>query len=281
MLPIPFSNPTTYSGHSGVDFPKSAGTAIRASGPGRITGRRWQNDNAGYSTLIQYDNGPLVLYCHQPNLNAIPAVGSRVSEGTVIGAVGSTGRSTGPHLHMEIMVGTGAHTYDGVWKHFTRSRVVGSAPAVSQDVKNRQAWLNKSRGEKLTVDGILGSATTAAIKRYQAFLKVTVDGIWGAGTQAAHQRYYDAFNRPKLAVDGIWGAGTTKALQTALGVKADGIIGKATITALQKRVGVTADGILGPNTRKALQKRLGVTQDGKWGPATARALQTRLNAGTF
>lgn len=126
MLPIPFAKFTTYAGHSGVDFPYGTGTLIRASGPGRVTYRGWLNGNAGYSTQVAYDNGPTVLYCHQPNVDRIPAVGTRVSEGSVIGQVGSTGRSTGPHLHMEIMVGRGAHTYAGVWNYFTKGSVVGS-----------------------------------------------------------------------------------------------------------------------------------------------------------
>lgn len=109
MLPIPFGNPSTYPGHSGVDFPQSSGTRIPASGNGTVTFRGWLNDRAGYSTIVRYDGGPTVLYAHQPNVNAIPGVGSRVSLGSTIGAVDSTGNSTGPHLHMEIAEGSGAH----------------------------------------------------------------------------------------------------------------------------------------------------------------------------
>lgn len=79
----------------------------------------------------------------------------------------------------------------------------GGGGSVSQDTKNRQAWLNKSRGEKLSVDGIEGPLTKAAYKRYQTFLKKSygykgaIDGIWGGGTQSSHQKYYDAYNKPK------------------------------------------------------------------------------------
>ena len=47
MLPIPFGNPSTYPGHSGVDFPQSSGTRIPASGNGTVTFRGWLNDRAG------------------------------------------------------------------------------------------------------------------------------------------------------------------------------------------------------------------------------------------
>ncbi|WP_314647612.1 peptidoglycan DD-metalloendopeptidase family protein [uncultured Microbacterium sp.] len=275
MLPVPFSNPTTYAGHSGVDFPVPSGTAIRASGPGIVTGRRWQNANAGYSTLVQYDNGPLVLYCHQPNLNAIPAVGTRVSEGTVIGAVGSTGRSTGPHLHMEIMSGRGVHTYAGIWNYFTRSRVVGAGSS-SNGNRTKRPTAEIQRLVGANPDGIYGPDTTAKVRAWQGAHSLVADGVWGPASDA---KGFPA--GPNLAVDGQWGVATTKALQVALGVAADGQIGPNTIRALQARVGVAADGIMGPNTSKGLQRHLGVAQDGQWGPDTARALQVRLNAGTF
>jgi murein DD-endopeptidase MepM/ murein hydrolase activator NlpD len=130
-MDIPFGGPTTYPGHSGVDFPEPAGTTIKASGPGRIRFVGWLNSNAGYSTIVDYDNGPSVLYCHQPEKAWRPAIGSRVDYGWAIGSVGSTGRSTGPHLHLEIMVGEGAHTYEGVWNYFDRNRVISSGNAAS------------------------------------------------------------------------------------------------------------------------------------------------------
>lgn len=127
-LPIPFGNPSTYDGHSGVDFGQATGRAIPASGRGHVTYRGWLNDRAGWSTMVRYATC-LVLYCHQPSLPAL-RVGTLVDEGFTVGVVGNTGRSTGPHLHMEIMEGRGAHSYAGVWNYFDRTRVVGSgAPA--------------------------------------------------------------------------------------------------------------------------------------------------------
>lgn len=132
-LPMPFNNPDfgeyvdgkTQADHSGVDFPQPYGAIIRASSPGVITYRGWLNNAAGYSTIVRYDNGPSVLYCHQPGTERIPAVGTRVTAGTVIGVVGSSGNSTGPHLHLGITEGAGAGTHAGVWRFFDKTTWVG------------------------------------------------------------------------------------------------------------------------------------------------------------
>lgn len=124
-LPIPFSNPKTYAGHSGVDYGQPKGTRIPASGPGRITTRS-HNASGGYYVWVQYDSGPLVGYHHMESHRGTPAPNSRVIEGSTLGYVGSTGNSTGPHLHSEV---SGHRTTAGYWLFFDRNRVVGSAPA--------------------------------------------------------------------------------------------------------------------------------------------------------
>lgn len=133
MLPQPFGNPSTYIGHSGVDYPQPAHTRVRASGPGTVTFRGYLNDRAAYSVIVDYDDGPPVLYCHFDDLTDVPAVGSRTWEGSTLGRVGRKGlNSTGYHLHMEIMSGTGAHTFAGVWRYFSIKTVVGSSGGASR-----------------------------------------------------------------------------------------------------------------------------------------------------
>lgn len=132
-------------------------------------------------------------------------------------------------------------------------------------------------GHAITVDGIYGPATTAAVIAFQKKTKITVDGI--TGNQTAHA--LAGVRAAGLAVDGIWGVNTTKALQRALRVVSDGIIGPATTEALQRHLKVKADGIIGPVTRKALQRRVGARRDGIWGRETTTKLQSALNAGTF
>lgn len=122
-LPIPFGNPATYPGHSGVDFGQPRGTIFRASGPGAVTTRA-HNSRGGYYIWVRYDNGPHVGYHHMDSHVGCPPVGARVSEGTQLGYVGNSGRSTGPHLHSEV---EGHATTDGYWQFFDASRVVGSS----------------------------------------------------------------------------------------------------------------------------------------------------------
>lgn len=139
MLPVPFPNPHTYAGHSGVDFPQRRGTPVPASGRGRVTFRGYLNPRAAYSVIVAYDNGPSVLYCHYDSLAGTPAVNARVDAGSILGLVGSKGmNSTGPHLHLEIMSGRGAHTYAGVWNYFTTKTVSGGQTAPVTKTKRKQ-----------------------------------------------------------------------------------------------------------------------------------------------
>lgn len=148
--------------------------------------------------------------------------------------------------------------------HFEFTGVPGK---VDQVVKDRQHWMNTSRGERLVIDGIDGPATKEAIKRYQSFLGAKADGIWGPETQAKHQVYYDSVNVPS-AGRGVVRRGSTggnvRDLQNRLRsnyplyaskLVADGIFGPATEKAVkefQRRSGLVQDGIVGTQTWKAL-----------------------------
>ena len=87
--------------HDGVDIPARTGTQIRAAGGGTVTFAGWRNGH-GITVIINHGNGISTLYAH--NTRNLVTVGQRVSRGDVIAQVGSTGRSTGPHLHFEVHV---------------------------------------------------------------------------------------------------------------------------------------------------------------------------------
>lgn len=132
LLPIPFGNPYTYAGHSGVDFPQMRGTPFRASGPGVVSSIDY-SPRAGHTVWVRYDNGPNVGYCHMDYRTSNVRVGQRVSEGTILGLVGSLGlASTGPHLHVEV---AGHATTAGFWKFFDRNRVVGQGSSAGEEEK--------------------------------------------------------------------------------------------------------------------------------------------------
>lgn len=145
LLPMPFPNPRTYPNHSGVDFPQDRGTPIRASGPGRIL-RLPYTLAGGYWTTVQYDNGVTLGYAHQDRQVTVVKVGQRVTEGTIIGYVGSLGlRSTGPHLHLTDI---NDQTYTATMARLDTTRVVGQGALAGEreddmplDDKDKK-WLN-------------------------------------------------------------------------------------------------------------------------------------------
>ena len=89
-------------GYNGVDLAASIGTPITASAEGSVTVSRNAGWNGGYGNyiVISHPNGTQTLYAH--NSQNIVSVGEYVTQGQVIGYVGNTGRSTGPHLHFEV-----------------------------------------------------------------------------------------------------------------------------------------------------------------------------------
>jgi murein DD-endopeptidase MepM/ murein hydrolase activator NlpD len=86
--------------HKGIDIANNVGTPIVAARAGRVSFSGWHDGGYGYLVEIQHDDGSKSLYGHNSRL--MVRVGEVVDQGSVIAAMGSTGRSTGPHLHFEI-----------------------------------------------------------------------------------------------------------------------------------------------------------------------------------
>lgn len=109
--------------HAGIDLPDPWGSRVMATGPGVVRIAGWVR---GYGNLIEIEHvdGVRTRYGHLSRLNVFPS--EHVEQGQVIGQVGSTGRSTGPHLHYEVRVsgvavdplrfiGRTAPSYETVW----------------------------------------------------------------------------------------------------------------------------------------------------------------------
>ena len=90
--------------HAGIDFALPAGTPIRASAAGTVTKAGDVGDGYGISVVVEHANGYLTHYAHQSRTTV--GVGDKVKAGQVIGYEGSTGDSTGPHLHFEVHQGS-------------------------------------------------------------------------------------------------------------------------------------------------------------------------------
>ena len=88
--------------HRGTDFAAPMGTPIMASGSGVITRARWCG-GGGNCVKIKHNSSYETIYAHMRNFARGIKEGSRVKQGQIIGYVGSTGKSTGPHLHYEVV----------------------------------------------------------------------------------------------------------------------------------------------------------------------------------
>lgn len=93
-IPVP-------KGHKGVDYSAPVGTEIYAAGSGVIV-KKYTSSSFGKTIKIEHENGFTTLYAHMHSFADGITEGMSVGKGTKIGEVGSTGRSTGPHLHFEL-----------------------------------------------------------------------------------------------------------------------------------------------------------------------------------
>ncbi len=92
------------SNHTGLDFATASGTPIVAVANGKIT-KTGSAGAYGNQTIETLEDGTEIWYCHQTDIGVSP--GDTVSAGQQIGTVGSTGNTTGPHLHLEVRPGGG------------------------------------------------------------------------------------------------------------------------------------------------------------------------------
>jgi peptidoglycan hydrolase-like protein with peptidoglycan-binding domain len=88
--------------HAGVDFPAGYGASVRAARSGRVVFAGWDGGGYGYLVTLRHGHRVRTLYGHLSSIAV--RRGQRVSTGSLVGRVGSTGASTGPHLHFEVRV---------------------------------------------------------------------------------------------------------------------------------------------------------------------------------
>lgn len=89
--------------HKGVDYAARTGTPIMAAGDGRVELAGWKS-GYGKTVIINHGQGRSTLYGHMSTIGKLKR-GQSVSQGSIIGRVGSTGLATGPHLHYEFRIG--------------------------------------------------------------------------------------------------------------------------------------------------------------------------------
>jgi murein DD-endopeptidase MepM/ murein hydrolase activator NlpD len=136
--------------HHGVDYAAPRGTPIKAAGDGKLTfvGRK---GGYGKTVMIQHGGKYGTLYAHMSRIKPGMRRGKKVRQGQTIGYVGSTGRSTGPHLHYEFRV-------NGVHRNPLRVRLPDAAPI---HAKYKSDFLDKSRSLVAKLDEL--THTTLAL----------------------------------------------------------------------------------------------------------------------
>ncbi len=138
--------------HTGVDWSAPRGTPILAAGNGVIEKAGWSR-GYGKQTVIRHANGYKTSYSHQSRFAKNIKPGVRVRQGQVIGAIGTTGLSTGPHLHYEVIVN--GNKVNPMKIRLPKGRVLkGKALAAFEHERDRiNALLNKKNesGTKLAL----------------------------------------------------------------------------------------------------------------------------------
>lgn len=112
--------------HGGVDLSVPAGTPIKATASGTVVGKAFHADGFGHVVAIQHADGMQSLYAHMQGASTLNP-GDKVGQGQVIGKVGSTGWSTGPHLHFGM--GKGLY-HNGSWAYANRQNSVNPATLI-------------------------------------------------------------------------------------------------------------------------------------------------------
>lgn len=191
--------------------------------------------SSGYYVKIKHDNGYLSLYYHLKKGSTVVKKGAKVVKGQILGYMGTTGNSTGVHLHFGI---------------YTGEEYLDPKPYL-------QGKTGFQRDDLIEEDGVWGKDTT---RRAQEVFKTTVDGV------VSNQKSKYEEENPGLSPStfewesnpGKSGSSLIKAIQKKVGVKQDGFIGPDTIKAMQKWLGTTQDGKVSKPSQmvKAFQKWL-------------------------
>jgi murein DD-endopeptidase MepM/ murein hydrolase activator NlpD len=131
--------------HTGTDWAAPRGTPIIAAGNGVVEKAGWDRGGYGNQTLVRHANGYVSSYNHQSAIAKGIKPGAKVTQGQVIGYVGSTGLSTGAHLHYELVV-------NGTKVDPMKIRLPGGKSLEGQN-------LARFKDERTRVDALLGSGT--------------------------------------------------------------------------------------------------------------------------
>lgn len=266
------------AGHNGFDIARAGGGPVLAAASGTVTQSHF-SDSAGYMVWIDHGEGWSTRYFHLREASPL-TTGETVQQGVKIGDMGTTGNSTGVHLHFEIRRHGSVVKDDELFAKFpchgdvTRNTSLdypaGGEPGPQPPyptlrrgdsgrlVEEIQQRLNRYGFSAGAVDGVFGPATEAAVEKYQGAIGSAVDGIVGPKTWAAlltHEAAEQTLRRGSSGED-VEHLQRGMRATVAYGLSVDGQFGPATETAVrdyQSSRGLGVDGIVGPKTWAALK----------------------------
>ena len=210
--------------HHGIDFGGSF--KVLCAGDGIVTHIGWSPRGGGHTVIIKHASNLYTVYYHGAHRTPLKK-NSRVKAGDFVYTAGTTGASTGNHLHFEARTSRlWGRTQDPL------PLIDGTTPApVSPtllavtgrlDRNTWKAWqdaLKDDWGYKGIIDGRPGRMTYSAIQRSvvkHGYPKAGIDGIMGSNTRKAVQRRLQSKGFYAGRIDGIWGRGAISGLQRAL-----------------------------------------------------------------
>jgi murein DD-endopeptidase MepM/ murein hydrolase activator NlpD len=165
--------------HSGIDIGAKAGTAIGAAYNGTVVGKG-HNSSMGNWISVKDDNGKTHTYMHMIS-GALPEVGDYVSQGQVVGYIGSTGNSTGPHLHYSVNTGSGYNRTTTVdpYEYMLNSGIFGSTSSSVSTSSSSTSTSSSSMLDKVSqliqMDAIGGDTGNPVVNSIQDLKQTIID----------------------------------------------------------------------------------------------------------
>lgn len=208
--------------HNGTDYGGVFNVLAAADGKVVKKGSNMSTTNGyGHSLTIDHGSGISTLYAHGAHASKFK-VGDRILKGQVVYRSGSTGASTGPHLHFEVRRNGKAVDPSPYFNNNGQSATVG-LPVNGRLGRNTwRAWqlaLKKDWGYQGVIDGIPGKLTWTAVQNSgvdYGYKRQHIDGIPGPNTRRAVQRRLQAKGFYSGRIDGTWGRVTISGIQAAL-----------------------------------------------------------------
>lgn len=221
--------------HHGIDFGGSFN--VLAAGDGIIDHVGWSPKGGGHVVRIKHASNLYTVYYHGKEATKFKK-GDRIKSGDIVYRSGSTGASTGNHLHFEVRRSSrwGDSVDPNIYINNDKPEVKGSIGGPENTARHQyglkvdgklgrntwRAWQNALKenfGYRGIVDGIPGKLTWSAVQKSGVkfgYKPKFIDGIPGPNTRKSVQRLLKATGEYKGRIDGAWGRGTISALQRVL-----------------------------------------------------------------